>query len=373
MKRMKKSLTLVAGLCLAMGLSAQQTKIPEDYWSLYEANYEEYDSWWNVDDQTKNVQSLTGLTPKNGMKISDISNDAYTITTDGDVFKIHYVKTKNYEKFQMSWLNWAYSECQNDNYQLKNPITGEDWAEGANCHRTAKGYSVDFSDPANRIVAFKYQAMGDASINLRVDLCDVKGRKTTKLGYVCTDALSKSNSYVPTDPDAWKDFMIIYTDETNEAAYEELGEYFDNNLFYQTTNIGLADGNNTWFNGIQFKSQPPQSLNLWLDSTRITGIEIYINCDVETSGQVSDIYIKDLTIGNTVTRHAEEEFTAIQTIEGDAEIEMVDGVIYSDGDIQVVNVLGQVVKSGKEQVNIDDLPTGVYFIITAEGRIKFFK
>lgn len=371
---MKKSITLVASLCFAMCLSAQQTKIPENYWELFAANYAQYDSWWDVDDQTKNVHNLSGLTPKNGMKISDISDNAYTVTTDGDVFKVHYEKSKDYQKFQMSWMNWGYSACSNDNWQLKNPITGEDWTEGADCHRTAKGYSVDFSDPANRVVAFKYQAMGDASINLRVDLCDIKGRKTTKLGYICTDALSKTSSYVPTDPNAWKDFMIIYTDETNEDAYEELEGYFDANKFYQTSNVGLADGHNTWFNGIQFPSEPPSNFNLWLDSTRITAIEIYINCDVATKGQVSDIYIKDLTIGNTLTREPEEVFTAIETIEGNSKIEIVDGTIYSEGEIVIYNSLGQVVKTGQKELSINNLPKGsVYIINTAEGRGMFVK
>lgn len=375
---MKKSFILVAGLCFAMNLSAQQTEIPANYWDLFAANYEEYDSWWEVDDQTKNVHNLTGLTPKNGMTVdpSQISNNAYKITPKDDVFQVHYEKTKDYEKFQLGWMNWEYSSCSSDNWQLKNPITGEDWGEGSDCHRTAKGYSVDFSDPANRIVYFKYQAIGDGSINLRVDLCDIKGRKTTKLGYICTDALDKSNSYVPTeiDPDAWKEFMIIYTNEDNEPAYEELGEYFDNSLFYQTSNVGLADGHNTWFNGIQFPSEPPSNFNLWLDSTRITAIEIYINCDVATKGQVSDIYIKDLTIGNTLTREPEEVFTAIETIEGNSKIEIVDGTIYSEGEIVIYNSLGQVVKTGQKELSINNLPKGsVYIINTAEGRGMFVK
>lgn len=173
---MKKVLLLTATIGFALSVSAQQTDIPNTYWKDFEANYDEYDSWWEVDDQTKNVKALTGLTPTNGMKIdkSSISNNAYTITTEGDVFQIHYVKTSDYEKFGFSWMDWAYPECDADNWQLVNPLTGEDWGAGKDCHRTAKGYSIDFSDPANRLVSFKYQAKGDAAINLRVDLWDIK-------------------------------------------------------------------------------------------------------------------------------------------------------------------------------------------------------
>ncbi|MCQ2606954.1 MAG: T9SS type A sorting domain-containing protein [Bacteroidales bacterium] len=371
---MKKGISLFAGICLTLGISAQQTIIPDNYWKEFEANYGQYDSWWEVDDQTVNVKGLTGLTPKNGMKVAEgsISNNAYTIETEGDVFKIRYEKTASYEKFGLSWMEWAYPDnCASDNWQLVNPITGEEWADG--CHRTAKGNSVDFSDPANRIISFKYQALGDAPINLRVDLWDIKGRKTTKEGYVCTDGLEKVSAYAPKDESAWQQFAVIYADQENaeEGALDELEEYFDNTYFYGTCSGILEDGNNTWWNGIQFDAQP--TFGLKLDPSRIIGIEVYINCDVSTKGQVSEIYIKDLTVGNTLTRDDASEFTAIETIAGEGSVEIVNGVVYSEGRIIILDILGQTVKSAKEELNISDLPAGVYFVQTAEGTAKFVK
>ena len=371
---MKKNLLFITGLCLTLGVSAQQTSIPANYWTSFEANYEEYDSWWDVDDQTKNVKALVGLTPKNGMKVAEgsISNNAYTITTEGDIFKILYEKTTNYEKFGLSWMEWAYpAECASDNWQLVNPITGEAWADG--CHRTAKGYSIDFSDPANRMISFKYQAPGTGSLNLRVDLWDIKGRKTTKEGYICTDDMERNSNYTPNDEKSWHDFAILYADfeSDTEGALSELDDYADG-YFYATLNNGgkLADGNNTWWNGIQFDDQP--TFPLYLDPSRIIGMEVYINCD-QTTKQSYEIYIKDLVVGNTLTRHDEEEFTAIPTISGNAEVEIVDGVVYSEGRIVVFDILGQVVKSAKSELSVKELPTGVYFIQTAEGTVKFVK
>ncbi|MBP5582418.1 MAG: hypothetical protein J6X43_00480, partial [Bacteroidales bacterium] len=125
---MKKGLMILASLCVSFGVSAQIGEIPTDYWEKFEQNYEQYDAWWNVDDQTQNVKALTGLTPENGMKVAEgsISNNAYTITTDGDVFNVHYEKTSQWEKFGLSWMYWAYpAGCESDNWQLVNPITGE--------------------------------------------------------------------------------------------------------------------------------------------------------------------------------------------------------------------------------------------------------
>ena len=102
-------------------------------------------------------------------------------------------------------------------------------------------------------------------------------------------------------------------------------------------------------------------------------MEIYINCDSGTKGQVSDIYIKDLTVGNLITRDNATEFTAIPTVDAKSEIEISNGVVYSAGSIVVFDILGQKVKSGKEELNISDLPSGFYFIQTAEGTTKFVK
>jgi len=373
---MKKGFLCIASLFLGLGVSAQVGTIPSNYWTLFEANYAQYDAWWEVDDQTQNVTALTGLTPTNGMQVeaSSISNNAYTITTDGDVFKVHYVKTKDYEKFGLSWMKWEYpaEDCGSDNWQLVNPITGEAWAN--NCHRTAKGYSIDFSDPANRIVSFKYQAVSDVAVNLRVDLWDIKGRKTTRKGYITTDNLDKTNNYVASDENAWQPFAILYAniDSDPESKLEELYYYNDSIPFFGTSSDTLADGNNTWWNGIQFPSQP--NFNLLLDTSRIIGLEIYINCVGTTAGETTDLYIKDLTVGNTITRTGATEYsTGIPTVEGNKEVEITNGIVYSNGKIVVLDILGQPIKSAKNELKVSDLPAGIYFIQTPEGTVKFVK
>lgn len=376
---MKKFFSIFATLCVALGVSAQQTTIPSDYWAKYEADYETYDSWWDVDDQTKNVKALKGLTPNNGMKIdpSSISNNAYTITALGDdVFKVEYVKTTDYEKFGFSWMEWAYSECANDNWQLVNPITGEAWGEGENCHRTAKGYSVDFSDPGNRIVSFKYQAISNVSVSLRVDLWDIKGRKTTKTGQVFADNVEKVNTYEPSVEKQWKECTMAFVDFfEHEEVEEELETKIETDFVNSLTSTPLADGHNTWFNGIQFSSEPPESLSLLLDTSRIIGVEMYINCDKKEAGDLVELYIKDLCVGNTITRDDIEEYQgpqAVEVVEGNS-VEIVEGVVYSEGRIEVLDILGKVVKTAKEELSIKDLPTGIYFIKTAEGTARFVK
>lgn len=377
---MKRKLILIASIFAAFSVSAQQTVIPSDYWKNFKENYELYDSWWNVDDQTTNVKLLTGLTPSNGIEVDPSSvypKGVYVITNENNVFHAHYKKTGGYEKFGITWQTWAYpSNCENDNWQLVNPINGEPWGEGADCHRTAKGYSVDFSDPANRIVSFKFQAISDNSVNLRVDLCDIKGRKTTT-DALCTDGLSKTGVY-DSDPESrsWNDFSVIFADPENyddEWEDEKLEEMWYNGVFYNNSAPKvLADGHNTWWNGIDMTAP---NFDVRLDSSKIVGLEFYINCDVTTAGQEADLYIKDLVIGNSLTSSepATEYKTAVETLYSAKDVEIVDGIVYAEGKIYVVDILGQRVKFGKNQLDINDLPTGVYFIQTADGVSKIVK
>lgn len=383
---MKKHFAVLASLCVALGVSAQvsTSDIPADYWEKFEANYKQYDSWWEVDDQTQNVKALTGLTPKNGMKVAEgsISNNAYTITTEGDVFLVHYEKTGQWEKFGLSWMYWAYpSGCESDNWQLVNPITGEDWADGKDCHRTAKGYSVDFSEPTNRMISFKYQAISAISIQLRVDLWDIKGRKTTRHGSFKVPT-EPNSTYDPTLEKNWKEVCILFATEEEDGVQEELGDdIWDGFVLNDGFTGPLADGDNSWFNGVQMPTdKAPESLNILLDTTRIIGVEIYINDDKAKSSDaeanIYDLYIKDLTIGNLEkNKDSVEDFhnqEAISVVEG-SELEIVDGVVYSEGKIEVLDILGKTVKSAKEQLDIKDLPAGIYFIKAAEGVARFVK
>lgn len=89
---------------------------------------------------------------------------------------------------------------------------------------------------------------------------------------------------------------------------------------------------------------------------------------------IYDLYIKDLTVGNATKNQAEnfQNQEAISVVEGNA-LEIVDGIVYSEGRIEVLDILGKTVKAGKEELSIKDLPAGIYFIKAAEGTARFIK
>jgi len=385
---MRKVFLCIASLCLGFGAFAQDLNEAEAaletmgstvYWNNWETDYETWDSYWDVDDQTTNIQVLKGLSPANGVEVEPSSitdGTSYKITYDGEVLVAESNKKAQWEKFGIRWQYWD-GDC--DNYQKVNPITGQKWTN--DCHKVAKGYSVDFSEPANRLVRFEYQLVSTVDDpSIRVDLWDIKGRKAsvsdglTVVSHIKT-IVETNNTYLPNDPDSWYPFEAAFCDEGEDD--ELLGEEFDS---YQFT-IGDICDQAYWWNGVNFTIhgegyQAPSDLKLKLDLKHIIGLEFYVN-DEETSGN-STLYIKNLVVGNNITRNTDAgeqtEFKPLATPTIQAtEVEIVEGVVYSNGNIIVTNILGQTVKSGSKQLNIANLPEGIYFIQTQEGTVKFAK
>ena len=309
---MKKVLLCIASLCLGFGGFAQDNEAEAAlvamgstaYWNNWKTDYETWDSYWDVDDQTMNVQVLKGLSPANGLEVdpSSITNGtSYKIEYIGDVLAAESNKKGMFEKFGIRWQYWG-GYCEN--YQKVNPITGQKWTN--DCHKVAKGYSVDFSDPANRLVRFQYQLVSTVDDpSIRVDLCDVKGRKgtisdgSTIVSHIKT-IVETNNIYLPNDEDSWYWFEGAFCDEGE--ADELLVEDFDSYSF----TIGDICDQAYWWNGVNFTIngegyQAPADLKLKLDLKHIIGIDIYVN-DEETSGK-STLFIKNLVIGNDITRN----------------------------------------------------------------------
>ena len=387
---MKKVILCIASLFIGFGAFAQDNEAEEalaavgsKYWDNWVTDYETWDSYWDVEDQTTNVQVLKGLSPANGIEVEESSitdGTSYKITYEGEVLKAESNKKTDYEKFGIRWQYWD-GECEN--YQKVNPITGQKWTN--DCHKVAKGYSVDFSDPANRLVRFQYQLISTVDDpSIRVDLWDVKGRKasvsdgTTIVSHIKT-IVENNNTYLPSDEDSWHWFEAAFCDK-GVAELSSNIEYITTFNTYSYTTGDICD-QAYWWNGVNFTIhgegyQAPSDLKLKLDLKHIIGLEFYVN-DEETSGN-SILYIKNLVVGNNITRNTEAgeqtEFKPLATPTIQAtEVEIVEGVVYSNGNIIVTNILGQTVKSGSKQLNIANLPEGIYFIQTQEGTVKFAK
>ena len=86
--------------------------------------------------------------------------------------------------------------------------------------------------------------------------------------------------------------------------------------------------------------------------------QLYFQC-----GGVGDVTIESITFST--------EPLAISSVNPDFAV--VDGMVYSAGEITVYNVAGKLIATASQAFDVNSLQAGVYFIVAQEGTIKFVK
>ncbi|MFW5851668.1 MAG: T9SS type A sorting domain-containing protein, partial [Bacteroidota bacterium] len=84
------------------------------------------------------------------------------------------------------------------------------------------------------------------------------------------------------------------------------------------------------------------------------------------------LWIKDVQIGAADSPTVYEAWVGFETVDG-SELEVVDGVVFSEGTITVMTVTGQVVATADGELDLSSVPAGVYVIVTPEGTAKLVK
>jgi len=336
---MKKGLlSIAAGLLISLGASAQ-----------YDADL------WLVDDQTTNVLSITGITEANGFDgevsgptITTGYGDTYAYSWVGDALKIDFTNTQSPNQ----WADFGFTLIQwegNTGVEFM-----KDSVKADQDHDVARGWTVDFTDEANREVTFKVQA--DAELELRADLGDIAGKVSNNASPAVTVAATVGGVDV-TDAAKWTTLTYSWGDngeaDASVAVMEDAysGAWWD--ISYSTF---------TWKDAIN-----P------LSPTQIARFMLTI--DQGATGAVDDaktLYVKDLQIGAAANPTIYEPFVNITTVEGGV-LEVVDGVVYSEGTITVTGITGQVVLTAEGSLSISALPAGAYVITAAEGSAKIVK
>jgi len=338
---MKKCLlTIAAGLLIGFGASAQ-----------YDAT-----TIWQVEDATTKVYSLTGLTKTNGFDtetsgptVSTGYGGTYTYTWEtNDIIRIDFTNklTPN------QWSDFGFTVVQWDgttNNKFTKTTAGEDQD-----HDKARGWTVDFSDEANRLVTMKVQA--SANINLRADLTDIAG-KTSNGASPKVDVVATTGGVNINDAAKWATIKYSWGGASVDAgaAAVEIMEDWYSGTWWGVDNTDLKDAQNP------------------LDAARI--VKLGLTFDDGGQGTLNDaktLYIKDIVIGKAANPQVYAPWASLETVSG-AALQVVDGVIYSAGAIKVTNAAGQVVKVAKKTLEISSLPAGVLVITAAEGTAKIVK
>ena len=338
---MKKSLLLFgAGLIISAGVFAQYD--PEN---------------WLVDDQTQNVTALTGLTKTNdydtelsGQVITTTAPYTYSWETD-EVVKISFTHPggDNWNDFGFFTVQWEGDAAAS---KFMKDLNGDDQD-----YQTARGYTIDFTDPENRLISLDVQASAD--LNLRLDLKDIAGKTSngaspnhhvaaTTGGVDITDAAKWTTLNY-----SWGGDILGEVIATANASVDIMEDWYSDD-WWTVNNEGIKDLENP------------------LSPTQIIGFVLTIDdADKGNKDDQKDLYIKNIVFGNSDAPTSYSPWVNIETVEGN-QLEVVNGVVYS-ATISVVNVIGQVIATAQGQLDISTLPAGVYSIVTAEGTAKIVK
>lgn len=333
---MKKGLlTITAGLLISLGVSAQYV----------DAN------WQVINETTPVTTQLVGLYPSSGFDgvesgpLTYGQGTTYTsVAWDGDVLGVAFTNPvgDNWADFGFITVQWVGGTGKYFTTTTAGVAQESD---------AAKGYTVDFSDDANAYIEFKVQA--SAALNLRVDVGDLQG-KLSNGASPYADVAATAGGVGITDATKWVTLTYNWSDDATASAHVASITDMYSGAWWGINNTGLKDADNP------------------LDKTTICKIAMTIDDGSKgTDGDTKTLYIKDLKIG--VGAEVDfEPYVGLETISG-AELQVVNGVVYSAGTITVTSVSGQVVATADGELNIASLPAGVLVITAAEGSAKIVK
>ena len=386
---MKRNLfTIVAGLLIGFSATAQ-----------YDVKLCERDGWAVVD-YTKSYKAIKGFTVRECMSMDDVVGRAYgdqhfpsqyTVnwSADGNEMIIDFTKgnndwwSSNWEAVTLNmqqFYNWTgytskfakiTEECGEEPILQEKPMSQE-------------GMVVDFSNPSNAYVTFEYKLTSstNSKVWLQFELIDILGRSSNADE---SGELSFVTGYVNTT-DEWVSMTLswdtFFIDEPNTflttlqpTKQDEYGK------------LMLFDNYSPEFMGVNNPCQGIVPVSLATD--KICGIKItFPSGYTDQSGDKKTLTIKNLQFGKSAEPRCFENVFMADVYRGDndcickggsiklpsgAELEVINGVVHSEGTIVVTTITGQVVATAQEKFDTNSLKGGIYIIKAAEGTARIIK
>ena len=93
----------------------------------------------------------------------------------------------------------------------------------------------------------------------------------------------------------------------------------------------------------------------------------------QVEGNVKQLYFQCGGVGEVTIESIEFSTEPLAISSLNPAFSVVDGVVYSAGEITVYNIVGKPVATASQVFDVNSLQAGVYFIVAQEGTIKFVK
>lgn len=230
---------------------------------------------WEVEDNTSNIMAITGLVPSNGYNVNNDLiypgwNNTYAYSWINDICKIDFTKQmdNNWVDFSFSLINW-----EGNTYNcFINTIDGNPQE-----HNVVQGYSVDFSEPENRVVSFKIQSSDE--IELWPSVKDIKG-KISNGEFPIVNTIPTIGGIDIADDSKWQTITVSWGGSATADSSVAILEDWYSGTWWNVDNTGLKDAHTP------------------LDSSRIVLFSMMFDpFTTGTVGKKKIVYIKDLQIG----------------------------------------------------------------------------
>lgn len=325
----KVLLTVATGLLIGSFSFAQTVYDPQNF---------------EVDFRGQSLTAITGLNKANATNgiVNVAQGDRYNGSdwaADGITYKIIFNNSsgkKNYQNVSFDFARWIGGN--EDGSTTGNKFTKAD-GEAQN-HDYVEGYTVDFTEPENRVVSFEAKANANG-VPIRVDVCDLAGKTSN----ADNPHLNLSDEFVS--------YLFSWGGDQDGEADASIDIVQD---MYSGDWHGIA------------RPDDINSVAVDLKLTEISKIAITIYDGIEDDFTNVEVEIKNIQVGGGTT----PKNVNVKTVSGN-ELKVIDGVIYSSGVITVTNIAGQVVKVANQSVSLASLPAGVLIISAAEGVAKIVK
>ncbi|MDR2963548.1 MAG: hypothetical protein LBU90_07980 [Bacteroidales bacterium] len=297
---------------------------------------------------------------------SSFSGSTLTLQYDGSKFNAGV--TDNWSGVSTQFIGWS-DEAGEDGtgpvmidkfYSTQEGQTGD--AVYSEKPMVVRGTSVDLSNPSNAYMEFDYTLTSNqGQVVFQLDLRDILGRvantnETDKISRIVgslTPTSTPVHAIITWDPDASDYDLTVPTSEDFPAT-----TVVDNKLV-------LTDSYSPKFFDV---TNPWESVNAGatMRSDRIIGFDIALFPDKTGLTATATMVMTNIKLGGKPAS------SAIKTVNG-AELQVVNGVVYSAGQIVVTSITGQVVAVANASFDTNTLKGGVYVIKAAEGSAKIVK
>ena len=293
-------------------------------------------------------------------RIYDDDKNQYVKHWDGDVIRIDFTNTLSPNQnslLHFPIIVWGNKHDNKFVYDLQENIQE---------HDTIYGYSIDFSDPANRYVQCKVQTNSD--VKLGVILTDIQGKQSNGAIPIVSVNSTAGGANIADDA-KWQTILFNWSSDATATANVPYLIDTASTEWWERSNVGYR-------NAIEK-----------LDSTRIVMLSFII--DPQDLGNLNDektVYIKDIEVGDGFMQFSPDCINNIvSTFRNVVKI----NISFQENKLQIVNqkeiasiavidINGKEVLSKQiqpqESISTESLPKGVYVIkVETDNKISEFK